>query len=189
MKEIYQYDDEKLLEDLRNDLEGSFDLLYDRYWEMVYDCAVKRLKRPGLAKDVTQDIFLHLWAKRKELNISHLPAYLRVAVRNRTFKIFEKEKRYLSIEEIMGDHVQQHMERSDNAVLVREFLEAFKALVESLPWKRREIFQLYYNEGVSTEDIASRLGLSRKTVQNQLGRAVSFLRTHLSMLIFLVIWL
>lgn len=189
MKDVYQYDDEKLLQDLHNDLEGAFDALYDRYWEAVYDIAVKRLKRPGLAKDVTQDIFLHLWINRKELNISHLSAYLRVAVRNRTFKIFEKEKRYLSIEQIVGEHIHRQAERADDSVLDHEFLEAFRALVESLPRKRREIFRLYYNEGFSTEDIASRLELSRKTVQNQLGRAVSFLKTNLSLLFFLLIWL
>jgi RNA polymerase sigma-70 factor (ECF subfamily) len=73
-----------------------------------------------------------------------------------------------------------NQESADFLTLKHEFLEAYKNLLQSLPLQRRKIFDAYFEEGLSTDEIADRLSLSRKTVQNQLGRAMSFLKTNLS---------
>jgi len=179
--------DHYLLEKLRKGCTESFNTLYEKYWERVYTDAFRRLKKHDQAQDITQDIFAGLWLKREELQIENLPAYLHISVRNRVLNLFEKERRYTPLEELLSNNILLQGERADAVVLRNEFLEAYKKLVDSLPTQRKKIFHLYYYEGISTDEIALRLMLSRKTVQNQLGRAFAFLRTGLAQLFIILL--
>lgn len=189
MMPIYQDHDQDrlLLQKLREGCVESFNILYDKYWHVVYSGALKRLKDHDQVQDITQDIFAYLWLKKEELQIDNLPAYLHVSVRNRVLNVFEKERRYIPIGELLYDGVHLQSNHADALALQNEFLKIYEALVGSLPDQRKKIFRRYYEEGLSTEEIASQLSLSRKTVQNQLGRAASFLRTRLSQIFLLLI--
>jgi RNA polymerase sigma-70 factor (ECF subfamily) len=187
MDEIYENQDHLLLQKLSEGSVESFNILYEKYWGKVYTSAIKRLRNHDQAQDITQDIFAALWLKREELHIDNLPAYLHVAVRNKILNFFEKEKHYIPFEQLITNNIRLYGEQADAVVLRNEFLHAYKALVDSLPAERKKIFRFHYDEGLSTEEIANRLGLSRKTVQNQLGRAVTYLKTNLSHLFFLII--
>lgn len=187
MAEIYETQDNVLLQELSEGNAESFNILYEKYWGKVYASAIKRLRNHDQAQDITQDIFAALWLKREELHIDNLPAYLHVAVRNKILNLFEKEKHYVPFEQLITNNIRLYGEQADAVVLRNEFLHAYKALVDSLPAERKKIFRFYYDEGLSTEEIANRLGLSRKTIQNQLGRAVTYLKTNLSHLFFLMI--
>ena len=189
MMPIYQDHDQDrlLLQKLREGCVESFNILYDKYWHVVYNGALKRLKDHDQVQDITQDIFAYLWLKKEELQIENLPAYLHVSVRNRVLNVFEKERRYIPIGELLYDGVHLQSNHADALALQNEFLKIYEALVGSLPDQRKKIFKRYYEEGLSTEEIASQLSLSRKTVQNQLGRAASFLRTRLSQIFLLLI--
>ena len=187
MAEIYYDQDDVLLEKMREGVAEAFNLLYEKYWHVVYEHAVKLLKDHDQAQDITQDIFSNLWLKREELNIADLPAYLYVSVRNRALNVFEKQNRYIPFEQLIQHNIDLYGDRADAVLLRNDFLQAYKALIDALPTRRRRIFQYYYDEGLSTEEIARELALSRKTVQNQLGRAVSYLRTNLSVLLLLCV--
>lgn len=188
MMPIYQDHDQDrlLLQKLREGCVESFNILYDKYWHVVYNGALKRLKDHAQVQDITQDIFAYLWLKKEELQIDNLPAYLHVSVRNRVLNIFEKERRYIPIGELLYNGVHLQSNHADALALQNEFLKIYEALVGSLPDQRKKIFKRYYEEGLSTEEIARQLSLSRKTVQNQLGRAASFLRTRLSQIFLLL---
>lgn len=185
---LHNYQDEDyLLSKLREGCTEAFNILYEKYWKTVYTDALRRLSNHDQSQDITQDIFAYLWLKREELQIDNLPAYLHIAVRNRVLNLFEKEKRYIPFERLLHNTLHLQSDRPDITALHNEFLNAYNALINSLPPQRRRIFKQYYEEGLSTLEIASRLSLSRKTVQNQLGRAVAFLRSELSNLFLL--WL
>jgi len=183
---VNQSEDCRLLEKLREDCVESFNMLYDKYWQTVYINSLKRLKNHDQAQDITQDIFASLWLRRSEQQIENLPAYLYSAVRNRVLNVFEREKRYIPIEQLLFDRPHPQNNPADALTLQNELLNRYQSLVGSLPSQRKMIFRKYYEEGRSTQEIASQLSLSRKTVQNQLCRAVTFLRTRLSQLFFLV---
>lgn len=185
MQDNYHDEDYLLLNKMKNGEAESFNLLYDKYWEVVYRQAEKLLKDTDQAQDITQDIFSNLWLKRQDLNIADLPAYLYVSVRNRALNYFEKQNRYIPFEQLLQHNIDLYGDQADAVLLRNDFLQTYKALIETLPVRRRAIFQYYYDEGLSTDEIARKLSLSQKTVQNQLGRAVTYLRANLSILLFL----
>jgi RNA polymerase sigma-70 factor (ECF subfamily) len=179
--------DSYLLARLQEGCRDSFNILYERYWETVYRNAFRILQSRDRAQDITQDIFIQLWLRRDKLEIANIPAYLHTSVRNRVLNFLEKERYYVPIEQLLYDNEHRTGDAADLAVLQHELLNAYHALVDSLPVQRKKIFSMYYDEGLSTGEIARQLNLSRKTVQNQLGRAASMLRTNLSNLFLLAV--
>ena len=170
--------DALLLQQIAEGHAKSFELLYEKYWEIAYSDAYKRLKDTDQAKDIVQEIFTSIWLRRETLVIGNVSAYLKIAVRNKVFKVLAKQKLthpYFNFLETMPAASHQ----PDANLLWQEFFSSYEALLNTLPAAKQTIFRLRFQEDLSTADIAHRLGLSRKTVQNQIGRAIEHLRVYL----------
>jgi len=171
-----------LLLQMEQGCEESFNALFEKYWDKAYSAAYARLGDSDQCKDIVQEIFTHIWLKRETLHIDNLPAYLNVAVRNRVLKFVEKQKNTSPFFDIL-ENMQVSSSRTDGNLLWKEFLAAYEALLNTLPAKRQTIFRLHFQDDIPTKDIAKELGISRKTVQNQLGKAVEKLKVSLSPLL------
>ena len=180
-----QFSDQQLLAKVTEGDSTAFDMLYARHWRQVYNNAYKRLKDEDLSKDVVQEIFVAIWLRR-ENPILNLPAYLNIAVRNQVFKILEKQKNVTPFLDIMQD-IPSTYNQIDGNLLWKEFYKSYELLLTTLPPKRQVIFRLRFQDDMSTMEIANQLGVSRKTVQNQLGKAVEQLRSSLLQLLSLLI--
>jgi len=178
--------DSALLQALENGDRTAFDTLYEKYWELAYSNAYKRLKDTDLAKDVVQEIFISIWINRDN-HINNLPAYLNIAVRNKVLKHVQKQKGRVPFVEAF-ENVPALSHELEANVLWKEFYRSFETALTTLPPKRQEIFRLRFDDDLSTKDIAGRLGLSRKTVQNQLGRAIEQLRVSLVQMFLILIF-
>lgn len=173
--------DKLLLQQLQNDDTTAFDALYDKYWGLVYAAAYKRLRDASYAKDITQDIFLQIWNRRHELHIENLTAYLYTSVRNNVLKWMEKEQRITPIADLME---QSAKDRADASVLRKEFMRKYENLINTLTPSQQQIFRMRYQQELSTAEIAEKLNISRKTVQNQLGKSAANLRELLGSAFF-----
>lgn len=175
----HKEEDKLLLLQMQEDDDNlAFDTLYDKYWEQIYNAAYKRLKDADYAKDITQDIFLQLWLRRKELSIDNLVSYLHTSVRNNVFKWIEKEQKYTPIPEVLAQ-LGIAKDQTDAEILRKEFLIKYERLINSLTPSQQEIFRMRYHEDLTTQQIADKLQISRKTVQNQLGKSMAQLRESL----------
>ena len=180
-------DDAVLLEQIAQGSEAAFNLLFEKYWDRSYVEAYKRLKNSDDAKDIVQEIFAHIWTNRQLLNIKNLPAYLHIAVRNRVIKLMTRQKPVHPFFSVL-DNIPEKYSLADSNLLWKEFFSAYEALLQSLPPKRRVIFRMRYQDGLSTKDIAGQLGIKRKTIQNQLGKAIDTLKVSL-LRIFIIVFI
>ena len=171
-------DDILLLQEVEEGSEQAFNILFEKYWVKAYSDAYKRLKNRDDAKDIVQEIFTQIWINRQTQKIQNLPAYLHVAIRNRVFKFISKQKLIHPFFNIL-DNIPEKNSQADAQLLWKEFFNSYEALLVSLPPKRQIIFRLRYQEDLSTKDISMQLGITRKTVQNQLGKAIESLRVAL----------
>ena|SRR5665213_1665469 len=167
-----------LLEKVKDGSKHAFNLLFEKYWEKAYSDAYKRLKNQEDAKDVVQEIFTKIWLKRQTQTIENFPAYLHVAIRNNVIKLLSKQKPFHPFFDIL-ENIPQKNSEADSKLLWNEFLESYEALLQKMPSKRQEIFRLRYHENQTTSDISLQLGITRKTVQNQLGKAIQSLKVTL----------
>jgi RNA polymerase sigma-70 factor (family 1) len=184
--ELYsKLSDQELLSKLRDGDRGAFDELYEKHWDTVYIQAFKKLHEPDIAKDITQDVFIYLWTSRERNHIENLPAYLFSSVRNNVFKYLKRESRFIPITDLVME-VKAYYPEADSVILQKEFFKAYDALIQAMPDAQQTIFRMRYHEFLTTEEIADRLDISRKTVQNQLTRAVTMLRASLITLAVLI---
>jgi RNA polymerase sigma-70 factor (family 1) len=176
--DLNKADDTELLLLLSEGSKPAFDVLYNKYWKQVYNTAFKRLNDTDRAQDVAQDVFVQLWIRGSKSPINNLPAYLLVAARNGVFKQMEKEAKYLAMPDSARE-LESPLDQPDANMLHEEFLKAFEDLINTLPTQQRIIFNLRFNEGLSSQEIADKLEISPKTVRNQMGRALNTLRKSL----------
>jgi RNA polymerase sigma-70 factor (ECF subfamily) len=172
------HDDALLLFQIKQNSKSAFDQLFEKYWESAYSSAYRRLKDADQAKDIIQDIFAHIWLHRATDQIQNFPAYLNTAIRNKVIKITSKQKTTHPFFNLL-ENISENAGNADHSLLWKEFYVAYETWLNSLPPQRQAIFRLRFHDDLPTKAIAARLGLSRKTVQNQLGMAVEKLRVSL----------
>ncbi len=173
-----QISDEALWEAVIADDSKAFALLFERYWTRIYTTAFQYLKDKEQCTEIVHDIFLNLWLKRDQLHIESFPNYLKAAARYHVYKHIRSAK-------ATPLQFTQSWESSSTATsinlaeeqLQEQELDAKLTLyLEQLPQRCREIFILSRNNHLSNEEIAVRLGISKRTVENQLTYALRFLR-------------
>ena len=179
-------DDKLLLQQIEEGNKNAFSQLYDKYCDQTYTAAYKRLKDSGQAKDIVQEIFIHIWVKREVTHIDNIAAYLNIAVRNRVIKLTAKQKLtdpfFSALENMSSPDLE-----ADTSLIWKELLLSYEALLIALPPKRQTIFRLRFKNDLPTKDIATHMGLTRKTVQNQLRLATEQIRFSIMHLFSLLI--
>lgn len=163
-------DDIELLLSLKNGDRSAFEEIFNRYWISLFEAAYKRLKDKDQCKDIIQDVFADLWIRREKVQIINLSAYLHTAIRFQIFKLASRNKIAPVFIELF-ESIASSPYNPEKELEEKELEELAKAWIDSLPEKRRKIFLLYFRENFSTKEIAEKLGISQKTVQNQLGTA------------------
>jgi RNA polymerase sigma-70 factor (ECF subfamily) len=178
--------DKELLHLLSQDDRIAFEEIYKRYWSVLFDAAYRRTKNIDQCKDIVQDVFADLWKRRGKVDIENLSAYLHTAVRFQVFKLFSAQKSSPAFLELF-DTITSTQYSSDHELYEKELADLYDAWILSLPEKRKMIFLMHYRDKLSTREIAERLNISQKTVQNQLGIATNDIHDKLIMSVYLVL--
>ena len=164
-----------------------------RYSKKLYYFAKGYLGSKEDAEGLIQEVFLIVWNKRKELK-EHLSfnAFLYTVTYNSIRKYFRKkarEKKYL--DRFLVDYDGKY-NKTVADIEYNNLLELANEAIEKLPEKRKLIFQLSRHKGLSNMEIAKRLDISKKTVENQIHSALKFLREQFgkeTLLTILFYWL
>ena len=174
--------EKELLTALSKGNQSAFDSLYLFYAPKVREFVFRLLKNPGEAEDVTQNIFLRVWEKRRELR-----SYLYTMARNAVFDIFSHS---IVEDKYMQEHINSAAERRDaplsEKIETEELALLIAVAVDRMPEQRRRVFSLSRYEELSNKEIAERLNLSVKTVERHMTAALSQLRRLLTLLALFV---
>lgn len=140
------------------------------------------VKQKAIAEELVQDTFLTIWEKREQLDLNdQLRSYLYTSVKNRCYNYLTKKRIALD------EYVEVEFETKGNYPsplenLSKKETEAkIKAGINMLPPKCKRVFLLSRNEQMTYKEISVFLEISIKTVENQMGFALKFLREHLGM--------
>jgi RNA polymerase sigma-70 factor (ECF subfamily) len=173
-------DDRELLARIRRGDKRAFDALFREYYGPLVGLAESLLRRRAEAEEVVQDVMLELWRRRETLAIDESwRAYLFRAVRNRALN----ELRHERVAELAAPFVRGESSVSPTAhaqVVAEELDDAIVRSVAGLPEPVREVFELSRKNGLKYAEIANVLGISVKTVEARMGRALKELRERLA---------
>jgi RNA polymerase sigma-70 factor (ECF subfamily) len=179
MTNFKAYSDEGLLKLLKQQELGAFEEIYLRYWKKLYSCAFKRVQSREVSEEIVQDIFTSLWVKRETLKIEILSAYLYAAVKYKVINHLEKEFSRRNYTELQLNTALQITNTTEETILLNELNLALENEIKKLPPKRQQIFKMSREDHLSIKQVASTLGISEKTAENQLGKALKVLKVNL----------
>ncbi|NGM61490.1 sigma-70 family RNA polymerase sigma factor [Sphingobacterium sp. SGG-5] len=175
---------EELWRRIQDDDNRAFDELYARTWKDLYIQTYSKLKIEDLAKDIVQDVFIDIWNKRSIRELQNVKAYLMQAVKFKVLDEFRKARHeFVEIDKFVEEIKASDL--ADTRVTDNEFFDALHDWIDTLPRKRKEIFHLKYEEGLSNKEISMRLNISQKTVQNQVLNSSSELHRLLRRALFI----
>jgi len=177
---MQEKDDKVYVECLKKDDFTAFDALFHKYSENLYAFALSITRDSFAAEEVTQLVFLKVWEKRAQIN-EHLSfkSFLFSVAYHETISWLRKEH---SEKRRIGEYGQIIVSQTNETEQVVEFrsMELIaESLINELPMKRKEIFLLSREQGFSNKEIAEKLNLSVKTVENQMTSALKYLREKL----------
>jgi RNA polymerase sigma-70 factor (family 1) len=184
-KNAQLWPDDELVKLLQNDDRHAFEIIYNRYVTKLYLSAYSILQDEDLCKDLVQEVLVQLWIRRGESNIITLQSYLFTAVRYKVLKAIKLNARKTIIEEGELERIAGFTPDKDK-LTEDDISRLLDQGIAELPEKCREIFILSRKEYLSNKEIADRLGIATKTVENQMTIALRRLRVVLKHFLFLV---
>ncbi|WP_439698317.1 RNA polymerase sigma-70 factor [Mucilaginibacter sp. AW1-7] len=169
--------DERLIALIRENDLTAFEHIYNKYWSKLYLSAYNILRDRQVSEDVTQEVLVNLWLKRASLQLNSLNAYLYTSVRYQVFNVIRSGK----VRADLFNHLEELFSNNGGEDLLSEkdINRLLDQGVAELPEKCRQIFIMSRKEHLSTKQIAERLGIAPKTVENQLTVALGRLRKTL----------
>lgn len=175
--------DDELIGQLKQGDERAFTALYKKYWRQVYNFCRLYLSTKESAEGVVQEVFIKVWESREFIRQEdNFKGLLFVITRN---LIFNRHRKTLN-EDFYKMTVIAALESSydiEEEIEARNLSEYIDTLIDELPTRRREIFNLSRKEHLSYKEIAERLSISEKTVENQISEALKYLRKNICLLV------
>lgn len=165
----------------------AFDKLFFMYYPKILNYLSHFISSKEQSEDMAQDFFINLWRNRHFLETVKNPdGYFFISSRNMALN-YLKKVRYDSID------IDECLEIPSELAADKEY-EAFetdllvKLIADAMPAQRRRIFYMSRYDGLSNSEIASRLGISKKTVENQINRALKELRKLRYFIFLIYLW-
>ena len=158
----------------------AFDQLFKKYGKRLYGFAIGYLKSHEDAEELVQDIFVKVWENRSELDENQsFNSYLFTIAKNTILNHFRKKAHQQSYIEYIKQHTKLIHIKTEEDIVYSDLDAQAKKVIDKLPPSRREIFRLSREQGYNNEEIAQRLNISKKTVENQITHALKFIREQL----------
>lgn len=172
---------------IKNGSVKSFEQAYHLWSEKIYTFIFRQCGSEEIADEVVQQVFVRLWEKRTSLSTEY-PLNIQLFRMSRT--IFIDELRKAARARRYADEQQQKKAENfmEDNFENKEILELINKAIEAMPAIRKQVFLMSRREHLSHQQIAEKLGISPKTVENHIGLALKYLRRFTLLMILLALY-
>lgn len=166
----------------------EFELIFKQYYRQLCSFAFGFMKQTDDAEEIVQDVFVNLWKNKDSLHITvSLKAYLFLSVRNACLNKLKHIKIREQYKQFNQDKLNNSFDDVQKSVESDETEQAIWKAIDKMPKERRKVFVLSRFDGLSYKEIAEKLNISTKTVENQISAALKFLRIELKKYIVILL--
>jgi RNA polymerase sigma-70 factor (ECF subfamily) len=173
--------EKKLLCGTRDGSIFSFEALYKLYRRKIYGFSLKYLQNRAEAEDVVQSVFVNLWEHSKTLDENQpIKSYIFKATVNQIYNIYKRRairSKYIDYEQMRFDNFSNS---TYDQVLYHDLENSINKIISTLPSQQQKIFILSRNKYFSHKEIAKKLDISVRTVENQIYRTLKIIRKELN---------
>ncbi|MXV16516.1 sigma-70 family RNA polymerase sigma factor [Pedobacter sp. HMF7056] len=162
----------------------AFTVLFERHWLRLYKTALRYTKDHAACDEVVHDLFVNIWEKRKHLVVLDFERYLVAATRYQVYTYLKRCKRsaleYREDVSLLKQSITlSAINTGQEKMLYHDLESAIDDKLKLLPKRCQEIFFLSRKEHLSNKEIAERLSISKRSVENQITVALKYLRVCL----------
>jgi RNA polymerase sigma-70 factor (ECF subfamily) len=190
--------EKNLVKKLINGDEQAFNELYHRYVERLGKFVVSIIKIETDAEDIVQQVFTNVWLKRESINAElNFSTYLYTVAKNTTLNAIRSAN-------VQRDYLRDQMWKSielnrcftDETIEYDELLKQIQEALNKLSPHKKQIFELSRKDGLTHEEIATKLKISKNTVKNHMTESIKLIKKEIetnsnpnSALAILLLWL
>lgn len=182
----------RLVEQVAEGNEIAFERFFKTYFKSLYAYAFTMLEDEIMAEEVVQQVFYKIWEKKEQFGIyTSVKAFLYKAVYNECLN-YLKHQKHITDHQNHVVYVNRNRASDDNAAMrveLNELQSHLQTAMSELPEQCRTIFYMSRFDELKYREIAERMGLSIKTIEAQMGKALKILREKLIDFLPLLIWL
>lgn len=179
-KFYFKNDTEALLEMAGGNL-AAYRYLFDQHFSDLCNFLLIYLHSRELSEEIALEIFTYIWEKRETLQIrATFKSFLFASAKNKAISLYRKEQKIQFTSLDANPPIPQEDNNSQYFMEVSELRALIETAVNKLPEKSRQIYRMAWESNLSHKEIAEQLGISPKTVENQVGIALRKLRESLS---------
>jgi RNA polymerase sigma-70 factor (ECF subfamily) len=175
-----EFQDEQMALLLSKRDEAAFEQVFKTHYKRLHAYAFTMLKDEDDAEEMVQQVFFKLWERSEHLSFSGpIAAYLYRAVHNESLNFLKHQKVKTGHQLHVAYSMKNKSEQAHPRMIGKELENKFREALNELPEQCRTVFQLSRFEDMKYKDIADKLDISVKTVENHMGKALKLLRTKL----------
>ncbi len=184
---LSRMEEQELIEKLKQGQIHAYEFLFNHHYDWLCNYIFQLSGDRDLSKDLVQDVMIKLWEKRKQINIKgSLKGYLFKACHNQFLQQLRKQKKQPDLlDKIRWDTIyESYFEQKEDDTYLKSTMAKLEELIDKLPPKCKEIFIMNKLERRKYREIAEDMGISIKTVENQMSKALRIIRENASVLMF-----
>jgi RNA polymerase sigma-70 factor, ECF subfamily len=160
---------------------ADFEHLFRSHYSTLCSYANNFLKDTDASEEIVQEVMFKLWVNRESIVFESSPqSYLFRSVRNGCLNLLKHMNVREEYKAVREAQLQELQHSQEDGLIVSELQQRIREAVDKLPVERRKVFVLSRYEGLTYTEIGAKLGISVKTVENQMSSALKFLRTELA---------
>jgi RNA polymerase sigma-70 factor, ECF subfamily len=174
---IGNVDDSVLVSRIRQNDKDAFKSLYNRYSKKIYFFSIKYLGNIIETEELVQTVFINVWENRKSLDPANsVKSYIYKAAVNYIYNYLKKKSLHARFIEVQTSKDEIHSNLTYEQIFFNDLEKSINSIVGTLPSQQQKIFHLNRDEDLTHMEIASKLDLSVRTVENQMYRAIKTIR-------------
>mgnify|MGYP006279234885 CR=1 FL=1 len=165
---------------IRIDSKADFEQLFNEHYGNLCAYANNFLKDVDASEEVVQDVLFKLWTNKDHLVItSSVKSYLFRSVRNACLNVIKHVNVREEYKTFNEAHIREAQRSSEDDLMYTEMQETLYKAIEELAPQRRKVFIMSRYDGLKYQEIADKLGVSIKTIEKQMVKALQHLRAEL----------
>jgi len=185
--QLLQENDATLFTKVKGNDQLAFEVLFKKYYQSLCSYAFQFMEEDLGSEEIVQDVFCSIWEQRETAEIESFKSYCYRAVRNKCLNAIK----HIKVREEYKAHnqYQQDLEQGnfDEEGPVNELSENIEAVIEAMPDMRKKVFKMSRYDGLKYREIAEKLGISIKTVEIHMSKALAYLRVELAQYVTLML--
>lgn len=185
MQKVKRHSESELVKKLIKGDEKAFSELFQLYAGNLLNVSRRYVPDHEEAREIVQETFYRVWKYRKNMNAQlSFKAYIITIAKRLIFNQTKKRLHELAYKEYF---IKNYINKANSIEEYIDFEELDRKItsgIDKLPPKRREIFLLSRRDGWTNQDIAEKMNISVSTVENQMNKALKYLRKYISLLLF-----